>query len=81
MAAMVGASTGSFTASTDALGASTGTFGVPTGGAFFDEPSETMHQLAWSEADGPPPPDEREEFLFGVDRIIDGFQALIDPGA
>jgi Hsp70 protein len=58
MAAMVGASTGrfgassgTFTASTDTLGASTGTFGVPTGGAFLDDPSETMHQLAWSEAD------------------------------
>ena len=57
MAAMVGASTGSFaastgtfTASTDTLGASTGTFGVPTG-AFFEDPSETIHQLAWSEAD------------------------------
>ncbi len=56
MAAMVGASTGSFaattgtfTASTDTLGASTGSFGVPTG--TFDDPSETLHQLAWSEAD------------------------------
>ena len=58
MSAMVGASTGrfaastgTFTASTDTLGASTGTFGVPTGGAFLEDPSETMHQLAWSEAD------------------------------
>ena len=58
MAAMVGAptgslaaSTGTFTASTDMLGASTGTFGVPTDGAFSEDPSETIHQLAWSEAD------------------------------
>ena len=58
MAAMVGASTGSFAgstggfaASTDTLGAPTGTFGVPTGEAFIEDPSETLHQLAWSEAD------------------------------
>ncbi|MDT7769533.1 MAG: hypothetical protein QOI30_2543, partial [Mycobacterium sp.] len=66
MAALVGASTGSFATSsstfaapTDSLGTPTGTFGaptgtfpVPTGGAFFnDDPSETLHELAWSQAD------------------------------
>jgi AcrR family transcriptional regulator len=46
-----------------------------------EETYPRLYRLAWSEGDGAPPPDEREEFLFGVDRIIDGFQALIDPGA
>ena len=46
------ATSGTFAAPTGSLGTPTGTFGVPTGGAFFNEnPSETMHQLAWSEAD------------------------------
>ncbi|MGA7468335.1 Hsp70 family protein [Mycobacterium sp.] len=66
MGALVGASTGTFATSsstfaapTDSLdsrtgtfGAPTGTFPVPTGGAFFDrDPSETLHELAWSQAD------------------------------
>jgi hypothetical protein len=58
MAAMAGVSTGSFAAatgglraSTDTFRASTGGFGVPTGAAFVEDPSETLHQLAWSEAD------------------------------
>jgi AcrR family transcriptional regulator len=33
--------------------------------------------IAWSEPSGTPP-DEHQEFLFGVDRILDGVQALID---
>ena len=58
MAALVGASTGSlatssgtFAAPTDSLGAPTGTFSIPTAGTRFDDPSETMHELAWSQAD------------------------------
>ncbi len=51
MAAMVGASTGSFAGSTGGFTASTDTLGASTGGALFDDPSETLHQLAWSEAD------------------------------
>jgi hypothetical protein len=73
MAAMAGASTGSFGASTGGLRASTGTFsaptgtftaptggftaptggfGAPAGHAFVDEdPSETLRELAWSQAD------------------------------
>ncbi|MGA8547055.1 MAG: Hsp70 family protein, partial [Mycobacterium sp.] len=51
MAAMVGASTGSFAASTGGFTASTDTLGAATGGVLFDDPSETLHQLAWSEAD------------------------------
>jgi AcrR family transcriptional regulator len=42
-----------------------------------------LHRLAWSApTDGHPDGDERAEFLFGVDRILDGTQALIDqtPG-
>jgi hypothetical protein len=36
-----------------------------------------LHRLAWGA--GPDhPPSEREEFLFGVDLILDGVQALID---
>ncbi len=57
MAAMVGASTGSFAASTGSFAAPTGTFDGPTGGfgvttadAFFDEESSET-QLAWSQAD------------------------------
>ena len=39
-----------------------------------------LHQIAWSPLSGgePSEPSEREEFLFGVDRILDGVQALID---
>ena len=64
MAALVGASTGSFATSTsglattgrflaptDALGTPTGTFGIPTAGALFDDPSERLTELAWSQAD------------------------------
>ncbi|MBV9721060.1 MAG: Hsp70 family protein, partial [Mycobacterium sp.] len=59
MAAMVGASTGGFATSTSAFGPPTSGFGPPTGGltapdiqAFFDaDPSETMHELVWSQAD------------------------------
>lgn len=52
------ATTGGFLAPTDALGASTGTFGastgtfdIPTAGALFDDPSERLTELAWSQAD------------------------------
>ncbi|MGO8966128.1 MAG: Hsp70 family protein [Mycobacterium sp.] len=78
MAALVGASTGSFATSTggfstssstfaaptDSLGTPTGTFGAPTGtfpvptadalfnkNLFDKDPSETLHELAWSQAD------------------------------
>jgi AcrR family transcriptional regulator len=38
-----------------------------------------LHRLAWSApADGQADADERQEFLFGVDRILDSTQALID---
>ena len=39
-----------------------------------------LHRLAWSVDLGGSPSgfDEREEFLFGVDAILDGVQALID---
>jgi AcrR family transcriptional regulator len=41
-----------------------------------------LHRLAWSaSADGQPHAGEREEFLFGVDRILDGTQALIEQTA
>lgn len=50
--------TGRFSAPTDALGtstgafaASTGTFDIPTAGALFDDPSERLTELAWSQAD------------------------------
>jgi AcrR family transcriptional regulator len=39
-----------------------------------------LHRLAWSPETGSPP-SEREEFLFGVDRILDAVQALIDQAA
>jgi Hsp70 protein len=59
MAAMVGASTGGFATSADAFGPPTSAFGPPTGGltapdiqALFDaDPAETVHELAWSQAD------------------------------
>jgi hypothetical protein len=36
-----------------------------------------LYRLAWGP--GPEkPPSEREEFLFGIDLILDGVQALID---
>jgi AcrR family transcriptional regulator len=39
-----------------------------------------LHRLAWAAdiGDSPSGFDEREEFLFGVDAILDGVQALID---
>ena len=39
-----------------------------------------LHRLAWSADIGGSPSgfEEREEFLFGVDAILDGVQALID---
>jgi AcrR family transcriptional regulator len=44
-----------------------------------------LHRLAWTRpAEGGPgggpgePPSEREEFLFGIDRILDGIQAYMD---
>ena len=71
MAALVGASTGSFATSTGGLAttgrfgaptdemgtstgaftASTGTFDIPTADALFDDPSERLTELAWSQAD------------------------------
>jgi len=40
-----------------------------------------LHRIAWTPPDGPEgEPSEREEFLFGLDRILDGVQALIDRG-
>jgi len=41
-----------------------------------------LHRLAWSADLGGSPSgfEEREEFLFGVDTILDGVQALIDRG-
>lgn len=42
-----------------------------------------LHRLAWAAeiGDAPSGYDETEEFLFGVERILDGVQALIDAGA
>jgi hypothetical protein len=58
MAAMAGASTGSFATSTNTFGPPTSAFGPPTGGltapdiqALFDADPETVHELAWSQAD------------------------------
>lgn len=43
-----------------------------------------LHRIAWSAVTSAQPVEasERDEFLFGVDRILDGVQALIDaePG-
>jgi hypothetical protein len=41
-----------------------------------------LHRIAWSAEIGGNPSgfDEHEEFLFGVDRILDGTQVLIDQG-
>jgi AcrR family transcriptional regulator len=47
----------------------------------IDEPTyPRLHQIAWSEeiGDNPSGFDEREEYEFGLDRILDGVQALID---
>jgi AcrR family transcriptional regulator len=45
-----------------------------------DKTFPRLHRIAWSAGtDGAvAPPDERAEFLFGVDRILDGVQALIE---
>ena len=64
MATLVGASTGGFATSTSGLAttgrfiaptgafsSSTGTFDIPTAGALFDDPSERLTELAWSQAD------------------------------
>lgn len=41
-----------------------------------------LYRMAWSAAtDDQPDDDERAEFLFGVERILDGTQALIDQTA
>jgi AcrR family transcriptional regulator len=42
-----------------------------------------LHQIAWSDeiGDNPSGFDEHEEYLFGLDRILDGVQALIDRSA
>jgi AcrR family transcriptional regulator len=42
-----------------------------------------LHRIAWAAAigDSPSGADEREEFLFGVERILDGTQALINETA
>ncbi|WP_428342687.1 Hsp70 family protein [Mycobacterium sp.] len=45
------APTGAIGAPTGAFGASTGTFDIPTAGALFDDPSERLTELAWSQAD------------------------------
>ncbi len=43
-----------------------------------DEPTyPRLHRLAWEPAEDPSPT-EREQFLFGVDVILDGVQALIE---
>jgi AcrR family transcriptional regulator len=41
-----------------------------------------LYRIAWAaERDSPPSGfEEREEFLFGLDRILDGVQALVDAG-
>ena len=40
-----------------------------------------LHRIAWTPAGPGGEMSEREEFLFGIDRILDGVQALIDRGA
>ena len=39
-----------------------------------------LYRLAW-QPEPDEPPSEREQFLFGVDTILDGVQALIDRAA
>ena len=36
-----------------------------------------LHRVAWSPGQAEPP-DEHAEFLFGLDRILDGIQVLVD---
>jgi AcrR family transcriptional regulator len=46
-----------------------------------DEPTyPRLYRIAWS-GDAAVPPDEFAEFLFGLDRILDGIQAYIDQAA
>lgn len=42
-----------------------------------EETYPRLYRLAWSE-DPASAPDEHEEFVFGIDRILDGIQAYID---
>jgi AcrR family transcriptional regulator len=42
-----------------------------------EETYPRLHRIAWAPEDGAPA-SEHEEFLFGVDTILDGVQALID---
>ena len=47
----------------------------------IDQPTfPRLHRIAWSEdvGDGPSGSDEQEEYEFGLDRILDGVQTLID---
>ena len=47
----------------------------------IDQPSyPRLHRIAWSEeiGDNPSGFEEQEEYQFGLDRILDGVQALID---
>jgi AcrR family transcriptional regulator len=37
-----------------------------------------LYHIAWTEPDEDLSSDEKEEFLFGVDRVLDGVQVLID---
>ncbi|HET6190979.1 MAG TPA: hypothetical protein VFE59_28740, partial [Trebonia sp.] len=44
----------------------------------IDEPSyPRLYRIAWDPGGGPPPTED-EQFLFGVDVILDGVQALIE---
>jgi AcrR family transcriptional regulator len=39
-----------------------------------------LHRIAWTPPEPGAPMSEHDEFLFGIDRILDGVQALIDHG-
>jgi hypothetical protein len=74
-----------------AAGEAPGADGPPPGWSYeallrelVDEPTyPRLHRLAWARDLGDDPSGfaEREEFLFGVDAILDGVQALIDRSA
>ena len=74
-----------------AAGEAPGAAGPPPGWTYeallrelVDEPTyPRLHRLAWAREVGDDPSGfaEREEFLFGVDAILDGVQALIDRSA